>query len=315
MRNLTIRQLRAVRSVCSTGKISESAKLLGLSAPAVTLQIQQLEQTVGAVVFDRTKEGMKPTEAGKAVLEASKNIDDELSILGDLIKSIKGLKVGGLRLGVTSTGKYFAPKLIAGFLKEYSDIDVSLFIGNREEVIERLRDHEVDIALMGRPPNEFDVRSQVIGDHPLVFIASPDHPLANQIDISKERLGEEKLLIREAGSGTRVSLEIFLSDVRHRLATYGVEMDSNETLKQAVIAGLGISFISGHTIEQELMLKRLVILDVQQTPIRRQWFSVSRKNQSVTPAMKEFDTFLRTKALSYFPIVPKTYPIDNPILE
>ena len=112
------------------------------------------------------------------------------------------------------------------------------------------------------------------GDHPLVIIAPPDHPLARARDISKERIAEEHFLIREPGSGTRISLEIFLSDVPGRLDDLGVEMGSNETIKQAVMAGLGIAFISAHTIASEVEAGRLVILDVVGMPIRRQWFAV-----------------------------------------
>ena len=311
MRNLTLRHLKTIQAVCAHGKITLAAKELGLTSPAVTLQIQQVEQEVEGQLFDRTKAGMIPTEIGIAFLDTARSIYDQLHTLEDSINSIKGLGAGTLRLGVVSTGKYFAPRLMAAFSKEYPDIEMQLFIGNRQETVHKLKNHDVDIALMGRPPREFDVRSEIFGDHPLVFVAPKGHPLANDYEISKERIAAEKFLIREKGSGTRTSLEIFMSEIPDKLDLLGVEMGSNETIKQAVIAGLGIAFISAHTIEQELLLNRLVILDVISTPIRRQWFSVSRTDRSITPSMMAFQKFLRMKGGRYLPTVNKIYPVQK----
>ena len=206
---------------------------------------------------------------------------------------------GSLRLGVVSTAKYFAPQLMAAFMKEYPDIDMRLAVGNRAETIASLKNHEVDIALMGRPPKDVPVRASAFGDHPLVIIAPPDHPLAKARDISKERIAEEHFLIREPGSGTRISLEIFLSGLPGRLDDLGIEMGSNETIKQAVMAGLGIAFISAHTIASEVEAGRLVILDVVGMPIRRQWFAVMRTDRAISPAMATFHDFLMRKGAMY----------------
>ncbi|NML76012.1 LysR family transcriptional regulator [Rhizobium sp. S-51] len=310
MRNVTLRQLRTVQAVCRLGKINLAAEALGLTGPALTLQIQQLEQDAGVPLFDRTREGMVPTGFGLAFLEAARSIEDNLATLEDAISAMKGLRTGRLRLGAVSTGKYFAPQLIAAFRRQVPLVEIKLFVGNRAEIIQKLRDHEIDIALMGRPPRDFDVRSQVFGDHPLVFIAPADHPLAGVLDISRERVAEEQFLVRERGSGTRISLEIFLSEVPRRLEELGTEMGSNETIKQAVIAGLGIAFLSAHTIEQEIKLGRLVILDVVDTPIRRQWFSVSRADRATNPAMQAFEKFLLAEGARHLPVVTKPYPAN-----
>ena len=310
MRNVTLRQLRTIEAVSRLGKINLAAGELGLTGPALTLQIQQLERDTGVSLFDRTREGMVPTSFGLAFLEAAHAIDESLATLADSIDAMKGLRSGRLRLGVVSTGKYFAPQLIAAFRKQVPGIEINLFIGNRAEIIQKLRDHEVDIALMGRPPRDFDVRSQMFGDHPLVFIAPADHPLAGVLDISRARIAQEQFLVRESGSGTRISLEIFLSEVPRRLEELGTEMGSNETIKQAVIAGLGLAFISAHTIEQEVKLGRLVILDVIDTPIRRQWFSVSRTDRATNPAMQAFERFLLAEGARHLPVVTKPYPAN-----
>ncbi|SSC64843.1 LysR family transcriptional regulator [Ciceribacter selenitireducens] len=310
MRNVTLRQLRTIEAVSRLGKINLAAGELGLTGPALTLQIQQLERDTGVSLFDRTREGMVPTTFGLAFLEAAHAIEENLSALADSIDAMRGLRSGRLRLGVVSTGKYFAPQLIAAFRKQVPGIEINLFIGNRAEIIQKLRDHEVDIALMGRPPRDFDVRSQMFGDHPLVFIAPAGHPLAGVLDISRERIAQEQFLVRESGSGTRISLEIFLSEVPRRLEELGTEMGSNETIKQAVIAGLGLAFISAHTIEQEVKLGRLIILDVVDTPIRRQWFSVSRTDRATNPAMQAFERFLLAEGARHLPVVTKPYPAN-----
>jgi DNA-binding transcriptional LysR family regulator len=197
---------------------------------------------------------------------------------------------------------------MAAFMKEYPDIDMRLVIGNRAETIASLKNRDIDIALMGRPAKDVPVRASAFGDHPLVIIAPPDHPLAGTRDISKERIAEEHFIIREPGSGTRISLEIFLGEVPGRIDDLGLEMDSNETIKQAVMAGLGIAFISAHTIAFEVEAGRLVILDVAGMPIRRQWFSVMRSDHTISPAMATFHDFLMRKGAMYLPLFGKLYP-------
>jgi DNA-binding transcriptional LysR family regulator len=308
MRNLTFRQLRAVQAILASGKIVNASKALGLSAPAVTIQLRQAEEELGIALFDRTAEGMRPTAAGLALVDAAQAIEERLRLLEDQIDAIKGVRTGSLTLGVVSTAKYFAPRLMAAFMKEHPDIEMRLKIGNRAETIANLKNHDVDIALMGRPARDVPVRASAFGDHPLVIIASPDHPLATARDISKERIARENFLVREPGSGTRISLEIFLSEIPGRLDDLGVEMDSNETIKQAVMAGLGIAFISAHTVAFEVETRRLVILDVQGMPIRRQWFAVMRADRAISPAMATFHDFLMRKGAMYLPLFGKLYP-------
>lgn len=308
MQNISVRQLRAVKSINENGKIINAAKQLGLTGPAVTLQLKQAEEAVGMSLFDRTNDGMRLTAAGMAVLAAADAVDEALRTMVETVDALRGVRLGSLRLGVVSTAKYFAPRMISAFLKHHPGIDIQLSVGNRQQTIDALRRHEVDIALMGRPPRDISVRSAIFGDHPLVIVAPADHRLATVHDISKEMLIQEKFIVREAGSGTRISLELFFASVPEKLENLGVVMDSNETIKQAVIAGLGIAFISAHTVEQELDLGKLVILDVVGMPIRRQWFSVSRADRRETPVMAAFNQFLIRQGPSLLPLIGKPYP-------
>lgn len=308
MRNLTLKQFKAIQAIAANGKIVNAAKMLSLSPPAVTIQLRQVEDEVGLALFDRTADGMRPTAAGLAFVDAAQAIEERMRLLQDQMDAIKGVRTGSLRLGVVSTAKYFAPRLMAAFMEEYPDIDMRLLIGNRADTIASLKNRDVDIALMGRPAKDVPVRASAFGDHPLVIIAPPDHPLAKARDISKERIARENFIIREPGSGTRISLEIFLSDIPGRIDDLGVEMASNETIKQAVMAGLGIAFISAHTIAFEVEAGRLAILDVVGMPIRRQWFSVMRNDHAISPAMATFHDFLMRQGARYLPLFGRLYP-------
>lgn len=308
MRYISLKQLRSVTAIGRHGKIVAAAADLGLTPPAVTLQLQQLERNCGLTLFDRTPDGMRATAAGLAVLDAARTIDERLRVLADEIDAIKGVRRGSLRLGVVSTAKYFAPRLMAAFMAEYPDIEMKLIVGNRAETIDSLKDHDIDIALMGRPPGSVAVRAVVFGDHPLVIIAAPDHPLVKRRGLAKDEVGRESFLVREQGSGTRISMEIFMRDVPGWLERQWIELDSNETIKQSVMAGLGVAFISGHTVASELETGRLALLDVVGMPIRRQWFAVTRSDRAMTPAMTAFHSFLARDGARYLPAFSQLYP-------
>ncbi len=303
MLNLTLRQLHTILAVDRLGQINLAAREIGLTPPAITLQMQQAEAMVGTSLFERTTEGFRATDAGRAVIEAARDIERRMATLNDNIIAIRGAGLGRLRLGAVSTAKYFVPRLMAGFAEERPGISVSLTIGNRAAIIEALDEQQIDVALMGRPSRKTPVDSTLLGDHPLVIIAAPDHPLASVRQIPKQRIAEEHFFVREPGSGTRISLELFLSDIPGRLDNLGTEFSSNETIKQAVMAGMGVAFISAHTIAMEVEIKRLVVLDVAETPVLRQWFIARRSDRARSPAMKAFESFISRSGRTFLPVV------------
>ncbi len=307
MLNISIRQLRSLLAIHKHGKISEAAKALGLTSPAVTLQIKQLEEELDSQLFLRTRSGVVPTELGQFAVTTAQRILSEVDALEELVEDIKGTSRGKLSLGVVSTGKYFAPRMIAEFEKDHPGIEVHLTTANRSEIVSALENYEIDLALMGRPPKHFNVTSNRFGDHPLVFIAHPDNQLVNKLDITKLRLAKQKLLLREAGSGTRAAFEYFMADKFSSEENLHTIMQSNETIKQAVMADLGIALISGHTIEREVQYGLIKILDVVQTPIRHNWHYVHRADRKPTPVMHNFMRFLNEQGMRLLPIVSKTY--------
>ena len=307
---ITLRQLEIFLAAVENRSFAAAAETLSLSAPAVSMQMSKLGEELGAVLFEKEGRSIQPTEIANALVPYARQMTTTLTDAVEMVKSMQGELDNRVRVAMVSTARNFGPQLFQEFQKHHPRIDLQITIANRRGVIEALETGQIDLALMGRPPRDIAVDAVMFGDHPLVIIAPPDHPLARKHDISKEEIAAEKFLVREAGSGTRISLEIFFADVPGKLDQLGTEMGSNETIKQAVMAGLGIAFISAHTIEQELQLGRLVILDVVGMPIRRQWFAVARSDRSRSPAMGVFESFLTNEGAQYLPVVPKTYPAE-----
>lgn len=289
MRDVSLRQLRAVIAIARGGKIVSAAKALGLTPPAVTEQLKQLEDALGIRLFDRTRAGLRLTDAGQVVLEAAMRTDALLESTHERIQELRGLRAGVVTIGVVSTAKYFAPRLIHGFVQSNPSIEMRLVVGNRQETIAALRDYDIDIAIMGRPPSDIVVSKIVFGPHPYVMIARPDHALAERVRaIDRTVAAKEKLLVREVGSGSRVVFETFFKGVRRVDTSAIIEFDSNETIKQAVMAGLGLALISAHTIELEIETGRLRILNVRDLPIVREWNLVHRLDKALGPAASAF---------------------------
>jgi len=301
MLSLTFKQLEAVREVDRRGTVVKAADALHVTPAALTSRIKLLEEDLGLPLFDRTGNRLRATDAGREVVAAAARIDRGISDLADTLEAMKGLHGGRVRFGATSTAKYFAAELIAAFLRQHAGIDLNLVVGNRAETVESLRNYDVDVALMGRAPSDFGAESEPFGPHPYVIIASADHPLRWRRRISKAELADQKFLVREEGSGTRGIFEYLYNEARARFPKDIVEMGSNETIKQAVMAGLGLSLISAHTIESEVAAGRLAVLKVEGLPIVRQWFVVRRSDRELPPAGSALWTFIKKKGSAFLP--------------
>ena len=298
MRNATIRQLQIFSVAASLLSFARAAEKLHLTHAAISLQIKQLEEVSGAMLFDRIGKRVYLTEAGEILLDHARQILQSLKDADESLMALKGLKGGRVAIAVTSTAEYFAPGLLAEFRQVQPDVRVRLLIDNREEVSRRLISNEVDLAIMGRPPADLDAEAVSFAPHPLVIVAGAEHPLAARAGLSVEDLATETLIVRETGSGTRSAMEEFFLEhaIKPRI---GMEMGSNEAIKQAVIAGLGISFISKHTLGLELSAGRLAILKVEGTPVMRRWFLVRHKSKRLTPALGAFWDFVLEFAPNY----------------
>jgi DNA-binding transcriptional LysR family regulator len=222
----------------------------------------------------------------------------------DMLEAMQDLREGRggrLSVAVVSTAKYFAPRLLAAFVAEHPKLELKFLVGNRDETVAQLRAQEADVALAGRPPADLAVEKALIGPHPYVLIAPPSHRLAGRRGLKREALKGEAFLFRETGSGTRSLFDYFLGDIPVRAAQPGIELGSNETIKQAVMAGLGVALISAHTIAAEIADGRLVTLDVEGLPIVRQWFVLHRADRPLSPAARAFQDFARRRGSEFLP--------------
>jgi LysR family transcriptional regulator for metE and metH len=303
LQNLTLRQLRSLKAVVESTSITSAAEQLHLTQPAVTLQIKNLQALAQLPLFQRSPKGMVPTEAGEALMRLNERIETAMAECAATLDMMKGLTGGRVSIGVVSTAKYFAPFAIAAFSQAHPGIDVRLVIGNRGEIIQALADFTLDVAIIGRPPPELDLEKVLIGDHPHVIIAPPNHPLAHKRKLKVSSLGGEVFLNREPGSGTRALMERMFAEagVKPRI---GMEIASNETIKQAVMAGLGIAFLSAHTVAAELLDGRLVTLEIEGLPLVRSWFVVRRTDKVLLPPARALVDFLGRDAIKFLPAYP-----------
>ncbi|TCJ12235.1 LysR family transcriptional regulator [Parasulfuritortus cantonensis] len=295
MLHLTLRQLQVFESAARHLSFSRAAKELHLSQPGVSMQIKQLEEALGRPLFEQLGKRLFLTEVGREVLRASQSVAQQLVDLEDTLNDLRGLKQGALTVGVVSTVSHFAIRLISQFRHEHPEVRITLNVVNREQLLDQLANNQVDLALMGQPPADQDLESTPFMENPLVVIAPLGHPLAQQKDIPLARITEEDFVARETGSGTRSATEAFFQS--HGLTLRAaMEMNKNEAIKQAVEAGLGLGVVSRHTVILELAARRLVTLDVEGFPIRRQWHLVHRRNKHFSLAASAFAKFVLTRA-------------------
>ncbi len=292
--HITLRQLRIFETVAQRLSYTRASEELHLSQPAVSMQIRQLEDSVGLDLFEKLGKRIQLTEAGKVLLHHSEKISYQVKEVKEVLESMKDLDQGRLKLAVASTINYFAPKILADFNKRYPRIRLHLDVTNRKRIINLLELNEIDLVLMGQPPDELELEFAPFMDNPLVIIASSDHPLVGQKRIPLTRIAEEVFVVREQGSGTRIAMENAFMAYNLTLKL-GMEMTRNETIKHAVRSGLGLSVVSLHTIELELETNKLQILDVENFPIMRQWYLVYRVGKRLSPVAEAFKDFLLTE--------------------
>jgi len=291
MKNATFRQLRVFSEVARQLSFSKAALAMHLTPPAVTMQIKELESHVGLPLFERSGRQVALTTAGEYMLVYARKILATLKDAEDAAARLQKLEIGTLTIGMVSTAKYFLPRLLAEFQREHEGIEVKLIVGNREQLLKMLQGNEVDIAIMGRPPKEMATRAEPFAAHPHVFVAPVDHPLLRRGQLDVPSLQPYSFIVREQGSGTRAAMEKFFADASFE-PKVTMEMSSNETIKQAVMAGMGLSFLSLHTIGLELDNQLVAILDVQGSPVVRAWNVVHTLSKLLSPPAEAFRYFI-----------------------
>lgn len=291
LRRLSLRQLTVFLEAARQMSFARAAEALHLTQPAISMQIRQLEDALGLPLFERVGKKLALTQAGELLRHHAARVTGELQDAEQALDALKGLRAGHTRVGLVSTATYFAPKLLAQFARRHPQVAIQFVTGNRETLINALRDNEIDFAVMGRPPEQFDAHAQTIAENPHVLVAHKAHRLAKGRRIDFHELQGEAFLMREAGSGTRLVMEALFKQhlfTPRRVALLG----SNETVKQAVMAGMGISLLSLHSLELELRARQVSLLDVMGAPILRNWHVVHMNAKKLAPAATAFREFL-----------------------
>ncbi len=296
MRHTTLRQLEVFEAIARLGSFTRAAEELHLTQPTVSMQIKKLTEAVGLPLFEQVGKKVYLTDAGKALQQFSREIFDQFARFETLLADLKGVKQGRLRLAVITTAKYFIPRLLGPFCRQYPGIDVAMKVSNRERILERLGTNEDDLYILGQAPDESDVIAEPFLPNPLVVLAPADHPLARQKNIPLQRLAEEPFLVREAGSGTRIALEQLFAQHGLKMKVR-MELGSNEAIKQAVVGGLGVSVLSNHTLTPDMPTEQLAVLDVKGFPIERHWYVTYPKGKQLSVVAKVFVDYLRQAPL------------------
>ena len=290
MKNATLRQLRVFATVARHLSFVRAAEELHLTPPAVSMQVKELEREVGLPLFDRGK-SVSLTVTGEYLLVHARRMLAVLKDAEDQVARFKGLTGGRLVIGMVSTAEYFLPRLLAQFRGDHPDVLVSLRVGSREQLVGLMQRNEVDLAVMGRPPKDWASRAEPFAKHPHLLVTAPDHPFTRMDHVPAALLAREPMIVREQGSGTRAALDEFLHEQRIELRP-AMEMTSNETIKQAVMAGLGVSLLSLHTIGLEVRHGLLATPEVEGLPVQRRWHVVATHGKQLSPAAEAFRYFV-----------------------
>lgn len=291
MRHATLRQLKVFECVARHLSFTRAAEELHLTQPAVSIQVKQLEGHVGVALFEQIGRKIHLTQAGVEMRQHCRAIIQRYREAEEAMQQHKGVSGGRLNVAVNSAGDYFFPRLLAEFVRRHPGVKFNLTTHNRAQLLQQLADNLTDLAIMGRPPEDRDTVNEPFAPHPYVVVAPAGHPLAGRARIPLAALVRERFVIRERGSDTAIAMAQGFGRLLARL-DIGMESKSNETIKQAVIAGMGIGFLSAHTLTLERQVGSAVILDVQGFPLMLHWHVVHRRDKRLPPVASEFMRFL-----------------------
>jgi DNA-binding transcriptional LysR family regulator len=291
MKNATLRQLKVFEAVARHRSFSRAAEELHLTQPAVSTQVGKLEEHAGLPLFEQLGKKIHLTAAGEQMLQSSREIIQKFQEAEEAMAQFKGVSGGRLNVAVISAGDYFFPRLLVEFAQRHQGVTFNFGVCNREELLAQMKENRTDLAVMVRPPDDPDTMALAFAPHPYVIVAAPTHPLARTERISMSRVIREPFIVREKGSDTWNSMVEGFGEHLPGL-NIAMEIRSTETIKQAVIAGMGLSFLSAHTVSRELQAGSLTVLDVQGFPLMLNWYVVHRRTKRLPPVAQAFKNFL-----------------------
>jgi molybdate transport repressor ModE-like protein len=289
----TLQQMRLFEAVARHGSITRAAEEVNLTQPSVSMQVRTLEDKIGAALTEHSGRTMVLTRTGEVVAAACRDVLARLAEMEATLTDMAENVSGPLSVSAVSTTKYFLPQLLGEFKRRYPRVEPRLQITNRETVLARMRASADDLYITGRPPEGEQVVAEPILENVIVFVARPDNPLAGQKNIPLARIVAEPVIGRERGSGTRAAIEQMVADEGLTLTAH-MEFDDTEAIKQGVISGLGVAYLSLHALRLELAAGEIAVLDVAGFPLRRRWYAQYKRGMRLNPASDAFLRYLLT---------------------
>jgi len=285
--NITFRQMKVLLAVAEHGSITAAAQACFITQPTVSMQLKTMSDEVGLSLYEVIGKRVFLTAAGEAVAQSAHLMQDEINFLEQTISAMKGHTQGRLRVALASTAKYFVPRMLGSFYKQYPEIDIAFEVLNRDGVVSRLKSNADDLYIMSIPPADMDIERHRFLENPLVVIAALDHPLSTKKRLKRTHIANELFVLREAGSGTRLACNHYFETHQFK-PKVRLELGSNEAIKQAVAGGLGLAVISRHALHQEPEIDGLVILPVEDFPIHSNWWIIFPKGKRLSPIASIF---------------------------
>jgi DNA-binding transcriptional LysR family regulator len=299
-KNLTLRQLRLFEAVGTQLNFSRAAEQMNISQPAVSIQMQNLENNLGLQLLVKQGKKISLSHAGQELMGQIRRILNQVHVAEEMLASYQeeaGASSGLLHVGVVPTAHYFVPKMLMAFAKEWPSVKFKLTVDRRQKILSMLQNHQVDLVIAGFPPSEADVEAHTFAQHPHCIVASLDHPLAQRENVQWEDLKDEPFVFREPESATRQFFEHLLQ-AQSLQVKVSMELSGNETIKQAVMAGMGISFLSAHTFQIELEAGRMAVLQLDGMPKMLDWCVLHRRDTNLRGVKRHFKDFILANGAS-----------------
>ena len=288
---ITFRQLRLFLALADTGSVSRAARECHVTQPTASMQLKEISDSVGMPLYEVIARRVHLTDAGRDLARTARAIADEWAAFEQGIDATRGLRRGKLRVAVVSTAQYFVPRLLGTFCARYPEVDISLEVLNRDGVVQRLRDNQDDLYIMSMPPSDIDLEDQVFLPNPLVVIAARSHPLASRHRLALHELGQQRFILRERGSGTRMATDAHFRRLKFE-PNLRLELGSNEAIREAVAGDLGISVVSSHALPGRKAEHGVAVLDVVGFPVESNWHVVRQKGKQLSPLARVFQEHL-----------------------
>ncbi len=293
--NVTFRQLRLFLALADTGSVSAAARTMHVTQPTASMQLREVADAVGLPLHEVVAKRVHLTDAGRELARTARAMVGEWEAFAQQVDARKGLERGRLRIAVVSTAEYFVPRLLGTFCERHPSIEISLEVQNRDGVVGRLRDNLDDLYVMSMPPADVAIQDRVLMPNPLVVIAPASHPLASRASVGLRELRDARFILREPGSGTRMA-----TDAHFRAAGFSpnprLELGSNEAIREAVAANLGVAVVSVHALQARMPARGVAVLRVRGFPIRSQWHVVHPKGKRLSPIAEVFREHLSAQA-------------------